>query len=111
MGCPHSSSWNVKDWVGIESILQKFTKGRKNTLESQCIESLAVDCESFRVILAEYQKKVLTVIEKRGMSKQVIGKKTLVSIPAVYAFSLEARFMINSSSTEILPPLVTIRRL
>lgn len=110
MGCPHSSSRDLKDWVGIESILQKFTKGRKNTLESQCIESLAVDCESFRIILAEDQKKVLTVSEKKGMSRQMVGKKILVIIPAVHTFS-KARFMTNSLSTEILPPLVTIRRL
>ncbi|OBT70593.1 hypothetical protein VF21_10401, partial [Pseudogymnoascus sp. 05NY08] len=77
MGCPHSSSRDVKDWVGIESILQKFTKGRKNTLEPQCIEGLAVDCESFRIILAEDQKKVLTVSEKRDSRPSVFDESTV----------------------------------
>jgi hypothetical protein len=80
MGCPHSSSRDPKDWAGLETILQKFTKGRSNSLESQCIESLAEDCETFRVILAEDGKQVLTVSEKKGMSKQIIGKKVLVSL-------------------------------
>lgn len=80
MGCPHSSSRDPKDWSGIESILQKFTTGRKSSLEPQCIESLAVDCESFRVILAEDEKQVVTVSEKKGMSKQMFGKKVLVRL-------------------------------
>lgn len=84
MGCPHSSSQDLKDWVGVEWILQKFTKGRNNSLEPQCVQSLAVDCESFRVILAEDEKHVLTVSEKKGMSKQVIGKKVLVSLQLGY---------------------------
>lgn len=78
MGCPHSSSRDLKDWAGVESILQKFTKGRKNSLESECVKSLAEDCDTFRVILAEDEKRVLTVSERKGMSKQVIGKKVLV---------------------------------
>lgn len=77
MGCPHSPSRDPKDWAGVEIILQKFTQGRKNSLELQCIESLAADCESFRVILAEDEKQVLTVIEKKGMSRQFIGKKVI----------------------------------
>jgi hypothetical protein len=83
MGCPHSSSPDPSDWGGLESILQKFTKGRKNSLERQCVEDLAVDCDSFRVILAQEEMPVLTVSEKKGMSKQVIGKKVLVSLPAL----------------------------
>jgi hypothetical protein len=79
MGCPHSLSHDLKDWVGVEWILQKFTKGRNNSLDTQCVQSLAVDCETFRVILAEDDKHVLTVSEKKGMSKQVIGKKVIVS--------------------------------
>ena len=82
MGCPHSSSRDLKDWAGVESILQKFTKGRKNSLEQQCVESLAEDCESFRVILAEEEKQVLTVSETKGMHKAVIGKKFLVCLLA-----------------------------
>ncbi|KAJ5163160.1 uncharacterized protein N7500_004990 [Penicillium coprophilum] len=77
MGCPHSSSQELKDWVGVESILQKFTKGRYNPLDLQCVQSLAGDCENFRVILAEDEKQLLTVSEKKGMSKQMIGKKIL----------------------------------
>lgn len=83
MGCPHSSSRDLKSWAGVENILQKFTKGRNNSLEPQCVESLAIDCESFRVILAEDEKQVLTVSEKKGMSKQMIGKKFLVSPLAI----------------------------
>ncbi|KAL0937493.1 tetratricopeptide repeat domain-containing protein [Colletotrichum truncatum] len=77
MGCPHSSSRDLEDWFGVESILQKFTKGRKNALDPQCVKSLAADCDNFRVILAEDEKRVLTVSEKKGMSKQVIGKKII----------------------------------
>lgn len=79
MGCPHSSSRDLNDWAGVETILQKFTKGRKNPLERKCIESLALDCESFRVIIADDEKAVVTVSELKGMSKQMIGKKVLVS--------------------------------
>ena len=63
--------------------MQKFTKGRKNPIEPQCVESLAVDCDRFRTILAEDEKPVLTICEKKGMSKQVIGKKVLVNGSAV----------------------------
>jgi hypothetical protein len=80
MGCPHSSSRDPKDWAGVEGIIQKFTKGRKDPLEPQCVESLAVDCDSFRIILAEDEKPVLTVSERKGMSKRVIGKKALASL-------------------------------
>lgn len=90
MGCPHSSSRDLKDWAGVESILQKFTKGKKSTLDSQCIERLAIDCESFKVILAEDEKRVLTVSEGKGMSKQVIGKKVLVSHSAMEIYSMWA---------------------
>lgn len=93
MGCPHSSSRDPKDWAGVESIVQKFTKGRKNSLEPQCVESLAVDCDSFRIILAEDWKPVLTVSEKKGMSKQVIGKKVLVSLLAAATSSFWARLI------------------
>lgn len=88
MGCPHSSSRDLKDWIGVESIVQKFTKGRKSSLGPQCIERLALDCESFRVILAEDEKHVLTVSETRKMSKQVIGKKIIVSL---FALSISYR--------------------
>jgi hypothetical protein len=111
MGCPHSSSRDLKDWAGIESILQKFTRRRKNSLEPQCVESLAVDCGSFRVILAEDEKQVLTVTQKKGMSKQVIGKKVLVSFLAVVTSSLWARLMMDSLLTEIRQPLAITRRL
>jgi hypothetical protein len=91
MGCPHSSSQELKDWTGVESILQKFTKGRYNFLDLQCVQSLAVDCENFRVILAEGEKQVLTLSEKKGMSKQVIGKKVLVSLLSYIHTSLRKR--------------------
>ena len=101
MGCPHSSSRDLNDWAGVESILQKFTKGRKNLLQPHCIERLAVDCESFRLMLAEDEKQVLTVSEKKGMSKQVIGKKVLVSLLAMDICSLWANLMTDSLPTEI----------
>jgi hypothetical protein len=94
MGCPHSSSRDLKDWAGVESIVQKFTKGRKNSLEPQCVESLAVDCDSFRIILAEDNKPVLTVCERKGMSKQVIGKKVLVSRLALVTFPIWAKLIV-----------------
>ena len=111
MGCPHSSSRDLEDWAGVENILQKFTKGRKNSLEQQCVESLAEDCESFRVILAEDQLQVLTVSETKGMSKQKIGKKFLASLPAMIISSLWARLMTDSLLTEIRQPLAMTRRL
>lgn len=110
MGCPHSPSRDPKDWAGVEIILQKFTQGRKNSLELQCIESLAADCESFRVILAEDEKQVLTVIEKKGMSRQFIGKKVIVSLLARVTSSLNLRLMIDSLLTEIRQPSAIIKR-
>lgn len=80
-------SHDLKGWVGVEWILQKFTKGKNNSLEPQCVQSLAVDCETFRVILAEDEKYVLTVSEKKGMSKQMIGKKIIVSFRWAFVIS------------------------
>ncbi|KAJ5794326.1 tetratricopeptide repeat domain-containing protein [Penicillium paradoxum] len=84
MGCPHSCSRDLEDWTGVENILQKFTKGRNNLLDPQCVQSLAVDCESFQLILAGDKKPVLTMSEKKGMSKQLIGKKHIVGLLADY---------------------------
>lgn len=79
LGCPHIASRDLKDWTGTELILQKFTRARKNALDPQCVENLAADCQNFRVILAEDEKRVLTVTETKGMSRQMIGKKVLAS--------------------------------
>ncbi|KAJ3497234.1 hypothetical protein NLG97_g2061 [Lecanicillium saksenae] len=77
MGCPHSISQNLQDWVSVETILQKFTKGKKVVLEQKCMESLAEDCKNFEETLNKSNIQLLTICESKGTSKQVLGKKTM----------------------------------
>ncbi|XWW92674.1 hypothetical protein V2A60_000599 [Cordyceps javanica] len=77
MGCPHSVSKNPEDWSAVETILQKFTKGRKLSQEQQCISSLAEDCEGFQNILRDSDIQLLTICETKGTSKQIMGKKMI----------------------------------
>lgn len=80
MGCPHSVPDGPNNLATVEAILQKFTKGKKNLLEPSCLESLVAACQYFKSLVDESKKPVLTIVEKRGMSKQMFGKKHIVSI-------------------------------
>ncbi|KAJ6782045.1 hypothetical protein PWT90_03863 [Aphanocladium album] len=77
MGCPHSISQNSDDWLSVETILHKFTKGKKVVLEQQCINGLAQDCRRFEETMEQSDIQLLTIFETKGTSKQVLGKKTI----------------------------------
>ncbi len=83
MGCPHSVSQNPDDWVAVDTIMQKFTKGKKLAQEQDCIKALAEDCEAFQTTLDDGDIQVLTICETKGTSKQVMGKKILVCIAEI----------------------------